>query len=733
MIWAIVSLVALLVIPGAVIVRASGVRLPWALALGPAVTFGVAGTAGWVLGAIDVRFNLVSAAACWALVLLVALGWSGVGALIRRRGGSEDRQGRQKVQGDALIEIEAPAHSTAVGRWTELGYGSVAGIGVVIAAAVLAWTAISRIAPMAQGMETIQQGWDTLWHASVLRAITEDGMASATRMGDIQNVETQAVSYYPAAWHAFGALWALIVRLPITAVVNYLGIILPAVTIPTAAAALAWRIADRRKFSAAVAAGIAALVSAALPVLMPIGVFVGAWPYQVSIALAMTVFAFATSLPHAPQRILSVVFALIGIGELHPSSVPTVVLLGAIWWLCYRLPRPARPELGAVRARLYDVSMIVAGFAPAAAVLLPQWLSGSSLAEDVRAVSAEVEGLDRVQAWYRAATMLTRHADMYKPFWVIIVLGAIGMVFVLFTGRSTRRIWVLPAWLVSVLLTTHAIKNFGGTAGDILSTYTDLHYSTPHRLVMVTAYLFAALAGIALAWACAWLARISESRVPSTGRVLGLSLATVSSAAIVVYGVSTNAGPADFSYKTPREMPIISQADLKAFDWLAEQPEAHKYRTFTNPAEGSGWMYPRNNLPVVFPHYNWPVADGSTATAMLYWHADLLGTDDSADDSADNRGKSEKLNDVDKAARKLNVGFIYISPPNIWPFQETPPALAEGLWHAPGVTPVYRDREVTIYALNDVISSRRIDEMRASSPEVIPPSASRGWSDGRVG
>ena len=53
MVWAIVSLVALLVIPGAVVVRASGVRTPWALALGPAVTFGIAGTAGWALGAID--------------------------------------------------------------------------------------------------------------------------------------------------------------------------------------------------------------------------------------------------------------------------------------------------------------------------------------------------------------------------------------------------------------------------------------------------------------------------------------------------------------------------------------------------------------------------------------------------------------------------------------------------------------------------------------------------------
>lgn len=713
MVWAIVSLVALLVIPGAVVVRASGVRTPWALALGPAVTFSIAGTAGWALGAIDVRFTLVSASICWAVTLLLALCWSGGSALIRRRRGSVDRS------------VSAEAQPLAANRWRELGYALIAGIGVIIAAAVLTWTAIGRIASMSEGMATIQQGWDTLWHASVLRSITEDGMASATRMGEIQNVETQSVSYYPAAWHAFGALWVLIVRLPITEAVNYLGIIIPAVTIPTAAAALTWRIIDRQKLSTAVAAGVAALVSAALPVLMPVGVFVGAWPYQVSIALAITVFAFVTSLPHTPQRILSAAFAIIGIGELHPASVPTVVMLGAIWWLCYRLPRPAHPELGAVRAKLYDVAVIAAAFVPAVAVLLPQWLTGTSQTEDVRAVSAEVDDLDRFDAWYRGVTMLTRHTEEFRPFWPIITLGFIGMAVLVFAGTSRRRVWVVPAWFVSVLMTTHALNHFGGVPGDILALYTDLHYSTPHRLVMVTAYLYSAFAGIAVAWGCAWAARISESKVPSTGRVLGLSLATVSSAVLVVYGVASNASAADFAYKSPREWQIISNADLKAFDWLAEQPEAHKYRTFTNPPEGSSWMYARNDLPVVFPHYDWPVANKWTATSMLYWHADYLGFPDP--------DRPDGVNDVDRSARKLNVGFIYLSPPGIWDSKEDLEFPGEGLWVAPGVTPVYRDREVTIFAFNDVITPERIDEMRASSPEVIPPSATRGWSDGRVG
>ena len=193
----------------------------------------------------------------------------------------------------------------------------------------------------------------------------------------------------------------------------------------------------------------------------------------------------------------------------------------------------------------------------------------------------------------------------------------------------------------------------------------------------------------------------------------------------MVYGVASNASAADFAYKSPREWQIISKADLKAFDWLAEQPEAHKYRTFTNPPEGSSWMYARNDLPVVFPHYDWPVANKWTATSMLYWHADYLGFPDP--------DRPDGVNDVDRSARKLIVGFIYLSPPGIWDSKEDLEFPGEGLWVAPGVTPVYRDREVTIFAFNDVITPERIDEMRASSPEVIPPSATRGWSDGRVG
>ena len=54
MIWPAIVLVLLLVVPGAILGVASGLRSGWALALGPALTFAVTGLAGWLYGAIDV-------------------------------------------------------------------------------------------------------------------------------------------------------------------------------------------------------------------------------------------------------------------------------------------------------------------------------------------------------------------------------------------------------------------------------------------------------------------------------------------------------------------------------------------------------------------------------------------------------------------------------------------------------------------------------------------------------
>lgn len=680
MVWPIIALVLLLIIPGATVAFVAGVRSAWALAIGPAVTFSILGVAAWLYGAIDVRYGLGSAALAWGVGMVAALLW-------------------RKLVFAPTQPAKGPAGARDV-----IIHALPAAIGVVVTAVVLATTALTRIAASAQGMESIQQSWDTLWHASVIKSIVENGMASPTRMGEIQNVETHAESFYPAAWHALGGVFAEISGVTVTADMNYLGVILPAILIPLAAATLAWRIADRYSIESSYAAGIAAVVSGTLPVLMPIVIFVGAWPYQVAIALAVIVFSFVTSVPNSPARILIAFLAFLGAAMVHPSAVPTVLFLGGFWWLFHRVWSPVRPGLGPVKARLADVCLILAVLLPALALLIPQWVSGSGQKDDIVEVSAEVD-VSRFASWYRAFTMLTRHSEEYRPFWLIILLGCAGIALVTLSPGARRRAWVLPAWLMSAVFVTHAIRHFAGPVGSVLAKYTDLHYSTPHRLVMVSAFVVSATAGVAVARACIWMGSRLKSAAAAATAV------AVCAGGLTTYGVVYNSEAAEFAYSSPRQWELIGQADLNAFDWLAKQPEAHAHRTFTSPSQGSGWMYARNGLPVVFPHFDWPIANKYSDTSMLYWHADFLGAGEPWDKKA--------KNDVDRAAEALDVAFIYASPPDIWKDKPTPRQMGERLPVTPGLAEVYRDREVTIHAVRAVVPEQRIAEMRATSPEPV--------------
>ena len=726
MIWPAIVLVLLLVAPGAILGVASGLRLGWALAVGPALTFAVTGLAGWLYGAVDVGFSAITAALAWLAMIIVALVWRRLAPKRADAAGRASSSGEPGGRGRAVVALPAVA-------------------GVLVAFVTLAWASLSRLARAPGGIESIQQSWDVHWHGAVIKYALDTGMVSSTRMGEIQNLETGGEMYYPAAWHAFGAVVAEVTGMSVPATVNILGLVAPALLLPLGAAALGWRMVDRGGWTASVAAGLAAVLTTALPVMAPIGVYVGAWPYLLGIALTGVSFAVLASAPHAPIRMFAGALALIGIGQLHPSAVPSTVLLLGSWWLFGRAWRPVRPELGAWKSRLRDVGLLALPGAVAAAFLLPQWLSAAQQAEDVRAESATVD-VDRFGAWYRAATMLTRHAEDYGSVKPVIIVGLIGLVVL---ALLLRRFWPAVAWFVSVLFTAHAINTFGGVFGDVLSVYTGLHYSTPHRLVLQTALLITAAggAGVALiiaavgAWAgrrkaekadaddgatadadddaaeATFADRITRATV-SPVPVAGLLVAAVLVAGFVPWAVHRMAPVNDHSYLQIRDNRLTSERDLRAFDWLAQQPEAHEHRVFTNPNEGSAWMYMRNDIPTVFRHFGWPDADETTATSMVYWHTDKIGWGEPWDTTA--------ANQVDLALKKLDVGFIYVSPPYFWGDQRINMRMQEGAWWSRGLTPVYRDEEVTIYAVNAAIDPERIAEMREESPMDMPPMTTRG-------
>lgn len=146
---------------------------------------------------------------------------------------------------------------------------------------------------------------------------------------------------------------------------------------------------------------------------------------------------------------------------------------------------------------------------------------------------------------------------------------------------------------------------------------------------------------------------------------------------------------------------MVDGHDLRAFEWLSEQPRAYDGLIYTNQDEGSGWMYATHGLPSTARHY---LAAGSTMphSAFLFYTMERAGMDAQ----------------VDNALRDLDVTYVYVSPPNYWGFQKSNDHLLM-LDATPGLAKVYSDSQVRIFAVRAALSDAELAQVLESSP--FPP------------
>ena len=212
-------------VPGLVVSWVSGLKVPWALAASIPATFGIYGFAAWVLGTMDMRFDLRSVTISTLIFLVVALLWRlifiGGWALKKRRKQPVEETESATVSeetttpADEITEenIEPAEPAQKRGFWAAVyGYMRNGGIldhrwllpaaGVITGAWIIIDRALDLLLSTSHGLDDIFQGWDVHWHASTVRFIEETGIASSTLMGQLRNVETQQELFYPSAWHA---------------------------------------------------------------------------------------------------------------------------------------------------------------------------------------------------------------------------------------------------------------------------------------------------------------------------------------------------------------------------------------------------------------------------------------------------------------------------------------------------------------------------------------------------
>ena len=739
-------------VPGLVVSWVSGLKIPWAIAASIPATFGIYGIAAWTLGVWEMRFDLRSVALATLVFVGVALVWRlffAGGWLLRRR--KARRKTQRNTQNEADVEVAEESEEPVPGEVSEdsqsvateapekkstfwhavFGYLRNGGIldhrwWLPAAGAIAgAWLIIDRAWKLLEstphGLNDIVQGWDVHWHGSMVRFIDETGIASSTMMGQLRNIETQQDMYYPSAWHAGAWVLSDTANLSIIEAVNITGIVLSGMLLPLAVALIAWRLVDNRGLTAQIGAGFAGLITFAAPTLFWVGNYVGAWPYVAAIGASGVVLALFMSTPAVPVRIFAAALAFAGMFQIHPAPATIVIIAVVLWWLLKELWVPSKKTQGwkaGISTRLKSVGILAFTGIVGVLLVLPQAISGSEETSEVLSYSAE-EQVSRTESWLISILMETRHTDFFGGFnvWPILIAAAVGGAAVLLWRGN---LWAPAFYAVSVALTVNSLKPFAEPWGDWLDIVGGLHYSTGHRLIMPVAMFTFAAAGIGLAVVIRLICLGPIKQFAAVSGVVSVVLAVVIAVPLHTWAQDMVREGSETTIVAPHDGRMVNDNDLAAWDWLIQQPRATELNIMGDPSDGHGWMYAYNGLHSIARHYNWPAAGGGSDTAMLYWWPHLLGAGTEEDPDA--------VNDVDQAARDLNVGYFMISPWPFWDFQTPNKQQIELMWDAPGVTPVYKKGESVIFAVNDMFTDAELDKMRkpGNSPEKLPELPTKG-------
>ncbi|WKD60405.1 hypothetical protein CCICO_01765 [Corynebacterium ciconiae DSM 44920] len=747
------SLVFLL--PGFVFALLSGLRPSSSAAMSLPLSFGIYGLLAWLAGAIAkdydggfIRGGIIS---LWVLAAL----WGVARLVVAQRRFARDRGGEGWGEASSRITATVKRRLRDSRTYTWL----IAAAGVLLGVSMFLRRGLDILADTPEGIGSIHQGWDVEWHANVVRYIAENHMASPTRMGEVLSPEPEVTQFYPSGWHA--GVFALVDATDYSVIeaLNISSIMLPAMGFVMASAYVAWRILGSRGMAAGLAAGFAAIIVYAIPAVFWIGHFVGAWPYIAGVGMAMIAGCAMMKVPDNPGRALAAGMAFLGATQVHSAVATIVVTLVACYWLFHQLFSPSTaPENWRERilVRAKDVGLLAATGAGAMLVLLPQIVAGLGATEEVEAFGEDYD-LSRSDAWYHAATLQTRHTDMFEIhmglIWLALAGGIVAIVW-------RRAVWAAAAYGLFLAVTTQAFEPFGTWVEGPLQSISALHYNAPHRLVIPVGIFVAAGAGVAVAAAVRlvslapvswWLRRrqLRRARAAAGEHVHGhdyqdpaptrqvRTWAAASAAVSLLFAgivaiITTDEAEAAVrggdswavgsTYTVER---MVTPYDRHAFDWLAQQPGAYEGTIIGEPADGHGWMYAYNGLPSVFKHYQWPEPPIGSPTHIAHDYPNLVGAGTAYD--------PDEENFADEMVKKLNVKYFISSPPIFWPFQHPHLRLDHGSWEAPGLTPVYKDHDTVIWAVNENFTDEELLEIRANSrfsPEKLPPLPTRVNDEG---
>lgn len=604
----------LLIVPGALVGIAA--RLPWpvAVAVGPALTFGVVGLAIVPLGAVGWPWNAWTALFALAAVAAVVLGLRMLLARFRDRG----------------------AEALAPSGWPVL---IVAG-GVALGVLLIGYAAVAGL----PHWQSVPSTWDAVWHANEIRFILDTGQASPTHMGELRNVETQAVLYYPSAFHALAAVLSQLTGAAATTAYTVSSVAAAVWLFPVSAAVLTWQLLRSRTdpWRTAGCSAAAAAMSASFTALPYVEFDTAAMPNLAAYGMAAPTMVLIVSTLRHRDRIPVAVLALIGVFSVHTTAGVVVALFVAAWWAVDGLWHP-------VRGRGRDVMTLLLVAVPAALLLLPQF-QGILQQADIIVGHAFVTHQGKKRALFDAVVGHTRHLNDFPIQWALMTLAGVGWVILLL-----RRVWwPLAVWLLLVAAIVHSSAPFGTLLGSLLGKFSDLFYSDPRRLFAVITLLLAPMAGVALF-------TLASAAATGLRRLLGRRMSADAGYAVtaaVVIAVSIGFGwyyfpRHEFLFGQKYDSVMIDHKDLEAMAYLASLPGARDTVIGDANTDGTAWMYAVAGLHPLWTHYDYPVQQGPGYHRYILWaYADDADTDPR----------------VAEAVRALGVRYVMTSTPVVREF-----------------------------------------------------------------
>jgi D-galactosaminyltransferase len=616
--WGTLIALFLLIAPGAIIARITQLTWPIAVAIGPALTYGVVALAIIPFGAIGIPWNGWTALATLAVVCVVMI---------------------------AVQPLLASHRDTeAEARGIDLRQALTVAAGVLLGALLIMWAAYRGVVHW----QSIPSTWDAVWHANTVRFILDTGQASSTHMGELRNVETHQPLYYPSVFHALTAVYCQLTGAAPTTGYTLSSVAAAVWLFPTSAAMLTWQLLRPRTPHAAGVAATAAALSASFTSVPYVEFGTAAMPNLAAYGVAIPTFVLVISTLRHRDRIPLAVLALVGIFSVHLSGGFIVILFAGAWWLLEACWHP-------VRGRIADVLTLAAAGVPAGLILAPQFV-GVAQQAGIIAGHAFPSFKTVKQGVIDALLLHTRHLNDFPTQYSLVVLSGIGMAILLY-----KRIWWPPVlWLVLTVATIYSGAPFHNPLGAVIEQFSQFFYNDPRRLSAVVTMLVTPMAAVAVftlvVGAIAVAKRFIKLPAPVwvSATVLLLTLTTVFSAREYLYRHLVLFGDKYDSV-------IINQKDLDAFAHLAALPGARTTLIGNSNVDGTAWMYAVADLHPLWTHYDFPQQTGPGYYRFIFWAY--------ADADALPGVPEEKRALVPEAIRALNIRYILTSAPTVRGFK----------------------------------------------------------------